>query len=124
MAQLFNIRTINGVTPPVPSELTIGYYTLDKDSYTSASGRLIRNPVSTKYKFFVTFPPMNKSQMQTILQLLDDETLSIQYESIFDGSLITGVFYHGNIEVSIKQIKNEANTDVIYNPLSVNLVEY
>ncbi len=124
MAQVFHIRTINSVIPPVPMELQIGYYTLDKDAYTSASGLLIRNPVATKYKFFLTFPPMEKAQMQTVLQMIDDDVLVIQYEDIFTGSLKTGNFYHGDIEIEVYQIRNEANTDILFQPFSINLIEY
>lgn len=124
MAQLFHIRTINGVIPPVPSELKIAYYTLDKDSYTTASGLLKRNPVATKYKFFLTFPPMNKLQMTTVLQMLNSETLVVQYEDIFSGTVKTGNFYHGDIETSIYQIKNESNSDILFNPFTINLIQY
>lgn len=124
MAQVFHIRTIDGIVPPVPMELKIAYYTLDLDSYTSASGKLIRNPVATKYKFFLKFLPTEKAELQVILQMLDDEVLTIQYEDIFDGTLKTGTFYHGDIEIEPYIIKNEDNSDITFLPFSINLIEY
>lgn len=124
MAQIYHIRSINGIAPPIPSELRIARYTVDKDSHTAANGRVIRNPIAKKYKFFLTFPPMNKLQMQTLLQIIDDEVLAVQYEDIFDGSLKTGNFYHGDIENSIYQIKSEDNSEILFHPFSINLIEY
>lgn len=124
MAQVFHVRQINGVTPPVPMSLKMARYTVDLDSYTAANGTLIRNPVAQKRKFFLTFPPTNKSQMQTLLQMLDSEAFTVQYEDMFNGSIKNGTFYHGDIEVEVYQILNEDNTDILYNPFSINLIEY
>ena len=54
MAQVFHIRTVNGSAIPVPKELRIAENTIDKDSYRSASGLLVRNPLGKKMKFFLT----------------------------------------------------------------------
>lgn len=124
MAQIYHIRTINGVIPPIPSELQIARYTVDKDSHTAANGTLIRNPIAQKFKFFLTFPFMNKAQMQVVLQMLDSEVLTVVYEDIFNGTTKTGSFYHGDIEVSVYQIRSEDNSDILYNPFSINLIEY
>jgi hypothetical protein len=124
MAQVYDIRTINGIVPPVPSVLNRARYDIDLESYTTASGLLIRNKVAEKNKFFLEFPYMNKTEMQVILAMLDSDVLFVQYEDIIDGTLVTGNFYRGDIETSIYMIKNEANTEVIYNPFKINLIEY
>lgn len=124
MAQLFHIRKINGVVPPVPKSLKIARYTLDKDSYRSASGLLIRNPIAKKMKFFIEFVPTNKTELQTILNMLNSENFVVEYEDINTGVVKSGNFYHGDEEVSPIWIKNEANTDVLYDIFSINLIEY
>lgn len=124
MAQVYHIRTINGVIPPVPSQLQIDEYTLDLESYTTASGLLKRNPVARKMKFFLTFPTMNKAQLQTILTMLDSESFPVQYEDIYNSTLKTGTFYRGDRSIKVKQIRNEDNTDVLFEPFSINLIEY
>ena len=93
MAQVYHIRTINNVIPPVPSQLKIEEYTLDLESHTTASGLLKRNPVAVKMKFFLTFPTMTKPQLQAILTMLNSESFPVQYEDIRTGALKTGTFY-------------------------------
>jgi len=124
MAQVYDIRTINGVAPPLPMQFKRDFYDLDKDSYTTASGLLVRNKIAVKNKFFVTLPPMYKTELQVFLKLIDDETLSIQYEDIFDNTLITGTFYHGDISLEVDIIRSEDNTNVLYKPFSINFIEY
>lgn len=124
MAQVYHIRTINSVIPPVPAQLKIEEYTLDLESYTTASGLLKRNPVAVKMKFFLTFPTMTKPQLQAILTMLDSEAFPVQYEDIRTGALKTGTFYRGDRSIEVYQIRSEDNTDVLYKPFSINLIEY
>jgi len=126
MAQVTHIRKINNIIPPVPMSLKIAKYDLDKESYTTASGNLIRNFVASKYKFFLTFPPMRKSQMQTLLQIFDtnNKKISVEYEDIITGSIKTGIFYHGDLEVDVHMIYDESNDDLMYKSFSINLIEY
>ena len=124
MAQVYHIRTINSVIPPVPSQLKIEEYTLDLESYTTASGTLKRNPVARKMKFFLTFPSMTKTQLQVILRMLDSESFPVQYEDIYTGTLKTGTFYRGDRSIEVHQIRSEDNTDVLFKPFSINLIEY
>ena len=125
MAQVYHIRTINGQVPPIPKSLTVARYTLDKDSYRNALGDLIRNPLENKkMKFMLEFVPMDKTEMQTLLTMLDSEQFVVTYEDIITGVVKSGNFYHGDIEVKPYWIKNEANTDVLYDAFSINLIEY
>ena len=124
MAQVYDIRTINGVAPPIPATLDIDYYTLDKESYTTASGLLVRNIVANKMKFFLTFPPMTKTELKVLLDLLNANSLTVTYEDFFSGTVKSGTFYHGDLRKSPDIIRNLANTDVLMKPFSVNLIEY
>ena len=124
MAQVYNIRTINGVAPPIPMEFRQAHYDLDLDSYTTAKGTLIRNKVAEKEKFFVTLPPMFKTELQTFLNMIKSDVLVIVYEDLFNSSLRTGNFYHGDIEVEPDIIYNESNTNVLFKPFTINFIEY
>ena len=124
MAQVYNIRTINGVAPPIPMEFRQAHYDLDLDSYTTARGTLIRNKVAEKEKFFVTLPPMFKTELQTFLNMIKSDVLVIVYEDLFNSSLKTGNFYHGDIEVEPDIIYNESNTNVLFKPFTINFIEY
>lgn len=124
MAQVYSIRTINGQTPPVPQSLVATRYTLDKDSYRTASGDLIRNPIAKKMKFELTFAPMSKTELQSLLSMLDSESFTVTYEDIVSGTVKSGTFYHNDFVVTPYWIKSEDNTNVIYDSYSVNLIEY
>jgi hypothetical protein len=125
MAQVYHIRTINGSTAPIPSSLKMVEYTLDMDSFRSASGLLNRNPLPTKkHKFFLEFPPMTKTEIQALLTMLNSESFTVTYENMITSTVDTGTFYCGDREISPIWIKNEANTDVLYDKFSINLIEY
>ena len=124
MAQVYHIRTINGQTPPMPKSLEIVEYTLDKDSYRSASGLLIRNPIVDKVKFFLEFPPMDKTEIQALLSMLNSQYFTVTYENIITSAVVSGTFYKGDRKVKPIWIKNEANTEVLYDVFSINLIEY
>jgi hypothetical protein len=124
MAQLFSIRLINGQVPPIPKSLVATRYTLDSDSYRSASGLLIRNPIANKMKFELEFSPMNKAELQSLLSMMDSEKFEIAYEDIITGSINYGNFYHNDFSIKPIWIKNDENTNVIHDVFSINLIEY
>lgn len=124
MAQIYDILTIDGQIPPMPQSLKVVHYTLDKESYTSANGTLIRNPVAKKMKFFLTFPPMYKSDLEDLLDMLKKDKFTVTYMDFFDGSTKSGSFYRGDLEKDVYQILSEDNTEVLYKAFSVNLIEY
>lgn len=124
MAQVYNIRTINGQTPPVPKSLSVTRYDLDSQGYRAADGTLIRNKIAEKMKFELEFAPMSKGELQSLLSMLDSDKFTVTYEDIIDGTIKSGYFYHGDLSVKPYWIKNEANTDVIEDTFSINLIEY
>lgn len=124
MAQVYHIRSINGSTPPMPTSLVATRYALDKDSYRTASGDLKRNFIGYKMKFELTFKMMTKTEIQSLLSMLNSESFTVTYENIITGSVVSGTFYHNDMSVSPYWIKSEDNTNVLYNEFSINLIEY
>lgn len=124
MAQVYSIRTINGQEAPIPQSLKATRYDLDGDSYRSASGLLIRNKIAVKMKFELVFPPMNKAELQALIAMLDSDKFEVTYEDIITGIVKSGYFYHNDFSVNPLWIKNDENTNVIYDEFSINLIEY
>lgn len=120
----YALVTINDATPPIPMEFTYSRYTLDKDSHRAANGLLIRNPIAKKVKFDVTFPVQTKADRMALLQMLDNNVLTIQYEDMFDGTLKTGKFYPGDFNGSIIKIEGDAYENVWYDSFKMSMVEY
>jgi len=123
MAQVWDIRTINGVAPPVPTSFEYSRFTLELDSGTNLAGTMIHNVIAHKVKFVVGVAPMNKTLLRAWLNIVKPDALTITYEDMFDGSIKTGSFYHGDFKISPMWIKSLDNTDVLYNAMSVNLIE-
>jgi hypothetical protein len=125
MAQVYHIRTINGSPAPIPKSLEYTEMTLDMDSYRAASGLLIRNVLPTKkHKFNLVFKPMNKTELQALLTQLNADSFTVTYENMLTGAVDTGTFYANDRSFKPIWVKNEANTDVIFDVFSVNLIEY
>ena len=124
MAQVYHIRTINGQPAPIPKGLVATRYTLDSNSYRTASGDLIRNPIAQKMKFELEFAPMSKTQLQTLLTMLNSEKFTVTYEDLITGVVKSGYFYHNDFVVKPIWIKNDENTNVIHDVFSINLIEY
>jgi len=124
MAQVYHIRTINGQVPPIPKSLEIDEYTLDSGSFRSASGLLNRTVIGKKVKFNLVFTYMNKTELQALLSMFNSNNFTVTYEDLIDSSIKSGQFYHGDIKVKPLWIKNEANTDVLFDTFSINLIEY
>lgn len=125
MAQVWHIRTLDGTELPMPKSLEYDRFTIDMESYRSASGLLIRNPLPTKkHKFLLTFKPMNKTELQTLLALFDEDSFVLEYEHMITGALTTGTFYAGDRKIKPIWIKSEDNTDVLHDVFSINLIEY
>jgi len=122
--QIYNILKINNLVPPVPASITVTQHTLEKNSYRAASGLLLRNLLTKKMKFQLTFPATNKIQLQEILNLISEDSFEIEYENILNNEIKTGTFFHSGISFSPYWIKNESNTEVLYNPFSISLEEY
>lgn len=122
---MYHIRKISGVVPPTPSELEIIRSDLDLDPQRSASGDLIRNVVAKKMKFELTFPPMYKGDMTTLLGLINHDAFEVEYEDLFTGVVKTGIFYaSADKKASILYVRGTTNTDVLFKEFKVSLIEY
>lgn len=124
MAQKWNIKTINGSTPPIPMGLKVVRYTLELDSGANMEGTMIHNVVNHKQKFFLVTPPMTETELSAFLAIVKPDELTIVYYDVFNSlAETTGYFYHGDLEVEPLFIKNETMTSVLYKGMSVNLIE-
>lgn len=122
---IYHIRKIDGVVPPIPSELDIIQSDLDLDPQRAADGTLHRNKVAVKMKFELTFPPMDKTSMTSLLNQIKKDSFEVEYEDIFTGAIKTGIFYaSADKKASVLYVRGTTNTDVIFNEFKVSLIEY
>lgn len=128
MAVTNNILNIGG------TELAVASYEfnkmeLDIDSGRNLNGVLERNILSHHpRKIMVTFPPMSQSDMENLLSILDNSTLTVSAYNPFTGAIESNIkMYHGDLKPKIYwKVENLAGdaVEVLYYELQVELVEY
>lgn len=103
-----------------------GKMELDLDSGRNLNGVMERTVLAHHpRKLFITFPPMYEDEMYTLLNLLDNSTISVTAYNPFTKTMATMNMMHGDIipEVYWAEITNNSQ-EVFYKELSVELVEY
>lgn len=118
-------KTASGsyTTMPTPSEYTINWEDLDKNSYRSVTtGDLIRTPVSKKwFSGSLSFNYLEKTDAETILDMINAYPLYVKIKSPLFGS---SGFVEIQAYVSKVSIEMERNTDnPTYKNLKFNIIQ-
>ena len=119
------IRSVNGQPFPVlPQTLTHEYYVIDRDSYEDTNGNLHRNILGAKDKFLLTFPAMTGRDVDAILQMVEGNYLTVEYEDFFNPKITRkALFYRGDVSKSPYLV--DANGEYLYDAgLAFNLIRY
>lgn len=128
----FEVVYIDG-TPlnnPKPSGFAFEKYDQDYDSGRNMKGYLIRNKLEHSVrKLPLTFPPMNGAQMAALLALVDKEQMQVKAFDPWANAMqtVTMKLYHGDLQPKVDHFfwdYDNSQIDVLYQPLSINLVEY
>ena len=101
---------------------------LDLDSGRNLNGVMERNVLAHHpRKITVKFPPMNSSQMVSLLSVVDKSTLTVKAFNPFTASQETMTMYHGDLipEIYWNGINPTTNKqEILYKEFQVELVEY
>lgn len=128
----FQVVYIDG-TPldnPKPKGFAFEKYDQDYDSGRNMKGYLIRNKLEHSVrKLPLEFPVMNGEQMKTLLALVDKEQMQVKAFDPWQNAMMTVTMklYHGDLQPKVDHFywdyENE-KVEVMYQPFSINLVEY
>ena len=118
-------KTASGsyTTMPTPSDYTINWEDLDKNSYRAVStGNLIRTPVSKKwFSGSFTFNYLTSTEVELILDMINTYPLYVKIKSPLFGS---NGFIEIEAYVSKVSIEMERNTDIpTYKNLKFNIIQ-
>lgn len=113
---------INGVdVSDLVSGLKVGYETLvSEDSGRNANGDTVLDVINRKVKLYVSYRPMDGSQMQRLLRAIKPYVVNVTYRDPEMNSLNTIQTYHGTPEPEYYWIHDNS---VLYKAFEFNLVE-
>jgi hypothetical protein len=112
--------TINGVPVTQPAEVQYNRYDLDsEDSFRSLTGEMQRDRVATKVKLECRWNALNATQMQQLLQAMNDVFFNISYYDPLEGPT-TKTFYVGDRSAPVYSV---ANGKIIFKSFSANFIE-
>lgn len=113
---------INGVdVSDLVSGLKVGYETLvSEDSGRNANGDTVLDVINRKIKLYVSYRPMDGSQMQRLLGSIRPYVVSVTFRDPETNVLNTIQAYHGTPEPEYYWIHNNS---VLYKPFEFNLIQ-
>lgn len=101
--------------------LKTGYETLvSEDSGRNANGDTVIDIINKKVKLYVTFRPMNSTEMATLLSAIDGYVVSVTYRDPKTNTDKTINCYTGTPEPDYYYIHNDK---VMYKELSFNFIQ-
>lgn len=114
--------SINGTdVSHLVKSLKVGYETLvSEDSGRNAKGDTVLDVINKKVKLYITFRPMNGSEMSSLLSTFDSYVIPVTYRDSKTNSNKTITCYTGTPEPDYYWI---LNNQVLYKEMSVNFIE-
>lgn len=101
--------------------LKVGYETLvSEDSGRNAAGDTVLDIINRKVKLYVTFRPMDGSEMQSLLSAIGPYVVDVSFRDSRTNSVNTINCYHGTPEPEYYWILGD---QVLYKEFSFNFIE-
>ena len=101
--------------------LKVGYETLvSEDSGRNAAGDTVLDIINRKVKLYVTFRPMDGSDMRALLSAIGPYVVDVTFQDSRTNSLTTINCYHGTPEPEYYWILGD---QVLYKEFSFNFIE-
>ena len=103
------------------SQMKVGHETLVSDkSGRNAKGEMFIDLVSKKFKIYITFRYMSDTEMNEVLQAIDNYIINITFLNPIDKKMKTIKCYTGTPEPDAYTIQD---TRILYKPMSLNFIE-
>ena len=114
--------TINGYdASSLVKGLKVGYETLvSEDSGRNAAGDTVLDIINRKVKLYVTFRPMDGSDMSSLLSAIKPYVINVSYRDSETNSINTIQCYHGTPEPEYYWIHGN---NVLYREFGFNFLE-
>lgn len=114
--------TINGYdASKLVKGLKVGYETLvSEDSGRNAAGDTVLDIINRKVKLYVTFRPMDGSDMSSLLSAIGPYVINVSYRDSKTNAINTITCYHGTPEPEYYWILDD---QVLYKEFGFNFIE-
>lgn len=128
-AQVISKVKLNGVdiSKYLTDDSSVSWYDVSKDSgrNTAANGRMILNVIADKYRLDLATRPMTKDEtIEFFTEIRRQPTISVQFESPFDGQWHTISCYRGDRNASTNHVEYvNGNAVEIYDPITIAIIE-
>ena len=101
--------------------LRVGYETLvSEDSGRNAAGDTVLDIINRKVKLYVTFRPMDGSEMSSLLSAIGPYVVNVSFRDSRTNGITTVNCYHGTPEPEYYWIQGN---NVLYKEFSFNFIE-
>jgi hypothetical protein len=111
--------TINGVSIPTPSEMTVGIMDVSKAERNS-NGLMLMERITTKRKLEFNWSFLTSGQLSSLLTLVVPVFFSVTYPDPQLGSNRTGTFYVGDRNLGVLDYYSEVPR---YKDVAFNFIE-
>lgn len=118
-----SIISINGTPIHDPKEFSVTIQDFDSESSgrgNTADGKMFRERITTKLKIELNFPPLNMSEMSTILQSISPVFVTVTFPNPYTGTIDTKSMYAGDKVIPMYSCINGV---VKWEGLSFSLIE-
>lgn len=104
---------------PYLKSFEISYEEMWSDGDRNMAGNLKATHIGTVPKLFLQFRQMTKTEMSSVMSLLNGHTFTVYWWDEDSDSYKSGLFYRGEMKVGIRDLDSE-----MYKELSVNLIAF
>ena len=110
---------INGVVIATPKSFEVTISDLDGESNRNASGQMIRDRIAIKRKINLEWPPLNQSEMSTLLSAVSSVFFTVEFPDPQLG-IVTKTMYVGDRTMPAYQYKDG---EAKWSGLKMNFIE-
>lgn len=97
----------------------VSYEEMWSEANRNMSGMLKASYIATTPKIFLEFRQMTKTEISTVMGLLDNHSFTVAWYDETDDTYKQDEFYRGELKIGIRDLDSE-----MYKELSVNLISF
>ena len=110
---------INGVVITTPKSFEVSINDLDGESNRNANGKMVRDRIAIKRKINLEWPPLNQSEMSTLLNAVSSVFFTVEFPDPQLG-MVTKTMYVGDRTTPAYQY---TNGEAKWSGLKMNFIE-
>lgn len=126
MTAILIVTKASGITVNLPTPETVNWSINDLDSENGSGradeGTMFRDRVAVKRKLEVSWPPLSKADMSSLLKAVEDIFFTLSYPDAYTGAMRSMTCYVGDRSVPMLRY-DEGTGDWVWGNVSINFIE-